>query len=417
MQRPASASVDDSSSSQSKKCCTEDLRYPRLSHAVSAIELRGPPGVGYFASTIRNRKHLKQRRRAASSFPLNDISQNARRVLSNAEISHSKESSLSFPVSRLSKLSTTQYGSTDPESAYPSPPASDVGKSRSSSCSEVDVYRAVDHIRFPLNPVPLPALKFPEHTELRHGLRNFIPSKRSTSARSPFSTPSRSPDRYISNRLTPQAPSKTFQVSKSPDRLSVSERLYRHNSASPDPFGPLVVPRRREARTNVNPGSSPLVNYRPPRPIGTTNITTVPNPSSTQNRNASAGAVWNIGGPTLAHHAVPVRSVSDGRGGFISGGTNAPMYDSQFFNDDTSDQDLERMEARLAAALEIDQTARVLDVSRSPRSPRSVSTGGIETKRRRPDGNARSLWRHGDWMDEGSTSRESTVKFPVSKYL
>lgn len=402
MPRLVSASVDETVFDLTKRSHLQEARSLRLSHAVSATELRGTRPAGYASSVAQKRKVLQRHRRAASSFPLSSISHNTRKSVSRSENSNSKESVPSLPASKLDEHWTPISALSSAPSAYPTPPASEASSPRPLSACEDDGCEVVDDLPFPLSPVPLPPLKFPASSN-DEGL--YTPNRRATSAAILPSTPTRSRDRYISSRFSPQEPSKAFRLSKSPSQLSASEKLVRNNSATPDPFGPLLLPRVRDIRTHAPNQSLPAAALRLPRPVGTTNITTLPDPFTTQDRHASAGAVWNIGGGALGHHHGPIRSVSNGRGGFVSGGSNAPMYSSQFFDDDTSDQDLERMEARLAAALDIDQTVRILDISRSPQSPRSASTGGIGSKRKRPYVEPRTRWKYGDWMREGSQSR------------
>lgn len=408
MPRFVSVSVDDSTLSQAEKLCATEAWTLRLSYAASAIELRGSPPPGHATSIARKRKGLQQPRRAASSFPLSDISRNARNSVSKSESSFAKDSCPCSPASECSHFyfPNTSSEESNFQGAYPTPPGSEGDASPRGTDSESNVPEFVDSFPFPLNPVPLPALKFSTNTN-SEVLRT--PSVRWSRVESQPPTPSPSPDRYISNRYTPQEPSKTFRLNKSPYQLSPSEKLLRHTSASPDPFGPLHLPRIRNGRTTALDGPSQPVHPQPRRPIGTTNVTALPgDPFTIQNRQSSAGAVWNIGGGAQAPPLGPVRSIPNGRGGFTSSGSNAPMYLSHFFDDDTSEQDLERMEARLAAALDIDQTARVLDISRSPHSPRSASTGSIGLKRKRHYVEPRTRWRYGDWVQEGSKPR----KFP-----
>jgi len=413
MPRFVSASVDDNALFPAHNIHprehAREVRHSRLTHAASAIELRGSPQPGYATSIARKRKGLQQPRRAASSFPLSDISHNTRKSLPRSDSSFEKAvSSSSLRASECNdyQISTPRSGLGSMESAYPTPPASERGEPPSRTDSESNVSEGIDAFPFPLKPVPLPALKFSTTTN------NEVPrtpSRRwvSTGIQPPTLSASSSPDRYIANRHTLQESSKTYRVSKLPHQLSVSEKLLRHVSASPDPFGPLILPRVRSGRSATPDGPTPAVHPRPPRPIGTTDVTALPgDPFTVQNRHSSAGAVWNIGGGALAQHPGPVRSVTNGRGGFISGGSNAPMYMSQFFDSDTSDQEMERMKARLAAALDINQTARMLDISRSSQFPRSVSTGSIGLKRKRQYVEPRTRWRYGDWVHEGSHPRE-----------
>lgn len=409
MPRFISASADDSPLTSRQHPHIGRSTHTRLSHAVSAIELRGSPPPGHATSIARKRKGLHQSRRAASSFPLDDVNVNTHEPGQSSVSLLERDSYGSTRASQYdeSHVLTPSSGLSKPLDAYPTPPVSERGESESATGSESSVFEETEPFPFPLNPVPLPALKFSTGTD--HDAYH-TPNRRWASAGvQPLTpSPSPSPDRYISNRYTSQEPSKTYRLSKSPHQLSSPEKLLRHNHASTDPFGPLIVPRIRNPRIGAPGGSTSAVQARLPRPIGTTNVTTVPGDASTaRDRLSSAGAIWNIGGGALAQHTGPVRSISNGRGGFLSGGSNAPMYMSQFFEDDTLDQDLERMEARIAAALDIDQTTKILDISRSSPSPRSVSTGSVGLKRKRHYEEPRTRWRYGDWLREGSLSRES----------
>ena len=230
----------------------------------------------------------------------------------------------------------------------------------------------------------------------RHSTRNYL-------------TPPVTPDRYISNRFSPQEASKSFRLSKSPHQLSSSERLLRHPSATPDPFGPLIVQRRREARDTTLVDRDDLAMRFRNRTMGITHVLALPRDTlALQNRQASAGAIWNVGGSTPATHSGPICSVSNGRGGFLSSGSNAPMFTSHFFDDDLLDHSMERMESRLAAALDIDLTSRVLNNSRLSPTTRSASTSSFGVKRKAPYTAPRTHWKHGEWTQGGSQSRKST---------
>ena len=93
---------------------------------------------------------------------------------------------------------------------------------------------------------------------------------------------------------------------------------------------------------------------------------------------------------------------------FSSSGSNAPMFTSHFFDDDLLDHSMERMESRLAAALDIDLTSRVLNNSRLSSTTRSASTSLIGVKRKAPYIEPRTHWKHGECTHGGSQSRKST---------
>ena len=262
--------------------------------------------------------------------------------------------------------------------------------------------RQDDTLPFPLDAslVCIPGLNAGHDRGNRRKLK-----RRCVSAEARFLTPPTSPDRYISSRYSPQPQSSTFRTSKSPQQLSDTERLLRQNSATPDPFRSPT--RLREGRRAIS-GNDRTREIR-----STSHSTSGPNflglPQSTiavQNRQASAGTVWNVGGNTTASLTGPMQGIPDGRGGLIGSGTNAPMYTSRFLEGETPDQDLERLEGRLAAALEIDQTRRMLDFPGSPQRERYAGSGSAVSTPKYLFTDSRTRWKDGAWVQEGTPSRE-----------
>lgn len=413
MRRLISASVDDSLYSADLLCASE-AHFTRLSHAASAIELRGSQQPKY--ATARPRK-CKGRHflRAASSLPLSETSNDARKPIPASDFSGSKGYFSSFNNSedQESYTPSPDRGLRHCGGSYPSPPASEHDASTSST--DIRTSEDVDPSPFPLNPIPLltfsPTLAIDDE-----GSR--ISRGRDTGAKQEYRTPSASPDRYISNRYSPQDASKTFRLSRNPQQLSSVEKLLRHPSATPDPFGPLNTRRVRETRINASANTGPHAVQSRTRTIGTTNVQHPPeDPLAIQNRQVSAGAVWNIGGGSQATPSGPVRGISNGRGGFTSSGSNAPMFTAHFFDDDTLDQDNSQLESRLAIALDIDQTCRILDISRTPAQTRSASTGSIGTKRKYPYVKPRTRWMNNQWVRDGPQSRESTLSLVTIKLV
>ena len=406
MRRLISASLDDNLDS-TDLLCLSSVHSPRLSHAASAIELRGSRQPKY--ATARPRK-CKGRRslRAASSHPLSETSSNSLYTPGSC-CNKSKDQ---FSCSSASKcdrscIPSQDHGWSDGGRSYPSPPASEYDNVPSTPFAKDGSSEDLDPSPFPLNPAPL--LAFTPTSAADDG-KPRTPRGRCKIATSGYRTPSTSPDRYISNRYTPQDAHKTFLLSKPYQQLSSAEKLLRNPSASPDPFGPLNVRRVREARINSSANTGPRAVQPSTRTIGTTNVQHPPqDPLAIQNRQASAGAVWNVGGGSQETPSGPVRGISDGRGGFISSGSNAPMFTAHFFDDDAPDQDNNQLESRLAIALGIDQTCRMLDISRSPVQARSASTGSIGTKRRYSHDEPRTRWMHGQWDVEGAQSGKLTL--------
>ena len=395
-----SASVDYAPCSTGSYDATKVFR-PRFSHAASAIELRGPPYLESAPSRFCQRKGGRHARCSATSLPLGDITHNARRSPSKSESSGVLEP---FPSLNSSECDDCNHNlqTAQAAEAYPSPPTSESGDF---APPMIDSYSSqdADPLPFPLSPAPLSSPNSTAVIDQMHSART--PCRRRLCAQH-YLTPPTTPDRFISSRFRPQEASKTFRISKSPHQLSSSERLLRHPSATPDPFGPLIIQRRREApNISFTNRDNQALRVRT-RTMGLTNVLALPQDTlALQNRQASAGAVWNVGGSSAATQSGPIRSVSNGRGGFLSSGSNAPMFTSHFFDDDI-DHSMERMESRLAAALDIDLTSRVLGNPRESPTPRSASTSSVGVKRKIPDVEPRPRWAHGVWTRGESRSRE-----------
>lgn len=195
----------------------------------------------------------------------------------------------------------------------------------------------------------------------------------------------RTPDRFVPLRAA--TPTKeAFLLSKPASKLSISRRGTGRRSPPTDPFAP--TPRRslRMAEQFATIRTPPPA----PRTVGL-RTSLVPNADSSARRSASAGAVWSVGGTTTTEG---VASVTNGRGGRVTSSTSAPHYAADFLRRNTpSDEELTHGR-RLAFAMYIDQSARMLDHS-LPSSPSSGSPKSSHGK----DGR---VWRNGGWEDKSS---------------
>ena len=214
------------------------------------------------------------------------------------------------------------------------------------------------------------------------------------------STP-KTADRYIADRDGSQSPFETFRLSKPTHKLSVTEKFLRQKSATPDPFAPSRAARvQGRALPSLDARNGNRI-----RPLGVsgTDVLSVPrNGLSIESRAASSGAVWNVGGNTAATSLGPVQSISDGRGGFLGSGTNAPMYRSNFLEGRLSEQEDDYFEGRLAAALDIDQIRRMYNSSQAPEYGRRVGSIPDKTKRKPSYRDFETKWKDGEWVREGS---------------
>ncbi|KAL8973786.1 MAG: hypothetical protein Q9197_001976 [Variospora fuerteventurae] len=210
-----------------------------------------------------------------------------------------------------------------------------------------------------------------------------------------------SPDRYIGSRHNFQDASRSYRLGKPPHLLSDAEKLLRNDTATPDPFV-SGSPRRLRRERSLATGSLDRSGSRSEsRSVSNPDVLSIPHPSvpSSRLRQASLGAVWNIGGG-VSHPSGPVHGVSDGRGGLIGSGTNAPLYTAKFLEKYGSEEDKETFEDRLAAALDIDTTRRTLNFTR----PQPMERRAIVTKRKRVDFIPRTQWKYGGWTREGDIS-------------
>ena len=263
---------------------------------------------------------------------------------------------------------------------------------------------------FPVQPVSLPSA--------RENTLPQTPGRRCFSARTRKAPKSTWPDRFISNRstpATPQSPAETFRVSKETHQLTPEEKLIRNRTATPDPFGPLRVSRIRADRLNNSRSpNNNAIRRSHSRTIGFATVSEVATDTATrQTRQSSPGNIWNVGGPAQVNGLVPTRGVSNGRGGYISSGSNAPMYESRFLDDLSTDQDVDQMEQRLAAALDIDRTSRILGNTKAIDDSRSVSTGSIGLKRKPLYLEHRTTWQEEGWANKGIVL-DTSFKFPQS---
>jgi len=263
----------------------------------------------------------------------------------------------------------------------------------------------LDTCPFPLQPLPILKATNPGSTDSERVQRV---KRRCFSSGAQTQTPPATPDRFISYRSASQDATKNFRISKRASELSSSERLLRQDLAAPDPFDAPTsarVGRRQVSGTRIS-STTQVVS----RTVSGTNLLNPSvNAANLPGRQVSTGAVWNVGGSASTAPTGPMNSVPDGRGGFVGSGTNAPMHTSRFFERNSPEHDRGRMERRLAAALDIDQTTRVLSHSRSPERGRSSIRSAIGSTSRASCPPRRTTWENGQWVRSRSLSRRHTL--------
>lgn len=301
----------------------------------------------------------------------------------------------------ISPLTTTLHGSAEDDVFSPS-----------SFCQFSQNAESLDNHQSPLSdPFPFPISPPAVHPCISpksagNNWKGPILNRRSLSAER--RTPPTTPDRFIGDRNVFSPSSRAFHLSKASTNLTSAEKLFRQNSSTPDPFVPQSPTRVREGRRPHSSDRRNPIPIRSPR-TSLTNVQDVPRSVSTiRPRSASIGAIWNVSSnvTTSSPTSGPVQAISDGRGRTLGSGTNAPIYTTNFLVGSPDELDSELLEARIAVALEIDQTNRLLNTSRSPERGRSASCNTAGIKRKIPDKESRTRWINGEWVQEYSPSRK-----------
>lgn len=220
---------------------------------------------------------------------------------------------------------------------------------------------------------------------------------------SPRYTQTGTPDRFIGCRRPPTVARESFELNSPAARRKREQAVSKGTHTNTDAFSRRIrrsdrmneeLRELREAyslmsgRTNANRRN---VNFR----RGSVPLAA---------RQVSSGAVWNVGGPSAVSDTVI--AVSTGRGRMISSGTNAPLYRSAFLNRADPEAELEAYAQRVALALDIDQTDRILQHSSLATCRASPKTGS--------DSQVKHVWRDSAWVRDGLNPR---LSLPSSRHI
>ena len=204
-----------------------------------------------------------------------------------------------------------------------------------------------------------------------------------------------SPDRFVAQRSPPDNDIVTsFKIGKSTDKLCNAERITRSQNAGPNPFSthiPHIVPLSR-TRVGV-----PTSNLRYERRVSqySVGMLGLHQFNDAPQRQVSGGTVWCVGGPGAVTDSSI--GVSDGRGGLLRSGTNAPLYGNLFTSRADAASILNAHERRIALAANLDQSRRVLAVNDS-----FGDNAQIVAHSQLPVA-GKIIWRDNEWTAEGNT--------------
>ncbi|KAK4455083.1 WD40-repeat-containing domain protein [Podospora aff. communis PSN243] len=199
------------------------------------------------------------------------------------------------------------------------------------------------------------------------------------------------PDRFIPSRSDSANAVDKYRMGKDSHELTPSEKLLRHDGASEDAFcyrRRIVTPLAAVYRSHSLSESSPSGN-RVGSVLGPLDQNSDRDSGS---RQVSRGNVWTVGGV-----APSAAAVNNGRGQFLQSGTNARLFRTTFPTARSkAKEDLEKHKARLAEALGVDRTQRILEMH-IPRHRSEDARAKLRSKK----WDGRTKWDGTRWANEG----------------
>ncbi|KAJ6090401.1 hypothetical protein N7486_009216 [Penicillium sp. IBT 16267x] len=165
-----------------------------------------------------------------------------------------------------------------------------------------------------------------------------------------------SPDRFIPKRDFGDYPSTPYRVNKHPQQLSPRERLLRCRLPGEDPFLPTPQTPRSSTQSS-RPTWSPQRPLHRPRLITDLTFLGANRPNDFL-RQVSSGGVWGVGGTSaMLGASVPAKN---GAPNLFGRRTTAPNFVARFLPKSTKAEEQNKHESRIAFALDIDPTTRLV---------------------------------------------------------
>lgn len=197
-----------------------------------------------------------------------------------------------------------------------------------------------------------------------------------------------SPDRFIPKRDFADDSSTPFRVNKHPQQLSPQERLLRRRLPGDDPFLPtsrLLPPSPERKPTPTRARHNP---HQRPHLVTESAVAGGNGPRDFL-RQVSSGTVWGVGGTS----AMRGGSTAADTGGVLSPGRQmtAPCYAAKFMPRLPVADEQNKHESRLALALDIDLTTRLLGTC-TPSRESSPSPTSSDYERLSP-----FVWKDSAW--------------------
>lgn len=206
-------------------------------------------------------------------------------------------------------------------------------------------------------------------------------------------------DRFIAVRRPPFIARESFELNKPSHRLSGGDRTDQGAGPNTDPFSRRL---HRSGRLNDELQSlretHSVITGRANSSRRGANLSLRRTSHTLGVRHVSPGTVWTVGGASAVSDTVV--GVSNGRGGVMGSGTNAPLYTSMFLSRSDPEAELEAYERRLALAFDVDQADRVLNHTPAElNSTKSSPNAGPSTRNQ-----TRHVWRDNSWAKDNPTT-------------
>ncbi|KAK3314889.1 WD40 repeat-like protein [Apodospora peruviana] len=196
-------------------------------------------------------------------------------------------------------------------------------------------------------------------------------------------------DRFIPTRTHSTDTTEKYRTGKAANELTLSEKILRHNGATEDPFcyrRRVVTPMASDFRAQFRSETASSQNR-----VGSVLGPLAQNVVDSFDRQASIGTIWAVGG------VAPAAAVNNGRGQLVRSGTNARLFRTSFpAAKPQTEEHMEKHEARIATALGLDRTQRVLDVN-------VPSHQGPILRRKSRE--ILTQWNGTEWVQDGSPFR------------
>ncbi|OMP84691.1 putative WD repeat-containing protein [Diplodia seriata] len=241
-----------------------------------------------------------------------------------------------------------------------------------------------------IEPIPLP-VRYQEKGALNPlSLSRWAPENES-SRRAQVN--SKQLDRFILPRKSPTSSRESLRLSTQPASLSDFEKATRQRHPAFDPFSRRVPRSTRVQDAFQDLQRQTSANRSRSSPLDWNNSLALRHGP----RQVSDGAVWNVGGSGVVSDSVS--GIPDGRGGMLTSGTNAPLHTSMFLTEGDAVSEQEAHEKRLAFAMGIDQSSRILGSfeDRTGSSPTTPSRPcWTVSNQKSPE------WVDGEWIKRGS---------------